>query len=462
MTAPAILWGPARVYARMGAGARRSMGEAPELSPEAATAFSALEDLSYKIRNERALDAGDFRDYAAAGAQRLALVDAAGKAEKVLAEQQRSWESSHRNGDALAAAQAQVDLLQGQIQDAGAKAAELRARVDAHAAAIGDLRDKASQVIGSLPPELQLQARRVIDPCAQGTSMQGRVAHAPSAPAVARRNQIMSHPMMTNAVRPQQVKLMGIYRPAYAPARVATRNPLGQLVTVNPNVSVNIQTGIEKYLFPVGLMAAGGAAFIVGTVIPPSLKILTTLSGLGLIGWGVYALIKGGSSGGSGGAGGAPAAAPTPQPPTGATPIEASPQPFVPASLPSFGQVQIEMVSPQPDATIGSVGTFLGIGTPKIPVTLRFYNPTQEPLTFNLEFEWDELAAIGDFNRDSRHGTQAFQVSLGAGEEKNQEFDLVIQTGGYSSSMDVALSLYKKRVPAETRLLVMTRTFTVK
>lgn len=452
----ATLWGPARAYAQMGVPARRFLGQA-SVSPEAAAGFGLLGDLAWKIKNERALDAGDFRDYSAAGAQRLALVDALGKAERALAEQQGIWESNHRNADALAGAQAQVDQLQSQVQDATAKAGDLRARVDAHAVAIGGLREQAAQIIASLPAESQLDARRVIDPCAQTATMQGRAAPHRSAPALA-----PAFPAFMSPARPREVTLMGAYRPAYAaPPTLRPASPRGgrlaQLVSVNPNVNVNVQTGLEKYLFPVGLMAAGGASFIVGTVIPPSLKVVTTLSGLGLIGWGVFVLIKGGTS--SGAAGSAPAA--TPPPPTGATPIEASPQPFVPPSQPAFSQVQIEMVSPIDNATISSVGTFLGIGTPKIPVMLRLFNPSQESVTFNLEFEWDEFATVADFSRASQHGTQVFQVSLGPGEEKNQEFDLVIVTGGYSSSISVALSLFKKRVPNENHFLVMTKTFTV-
>lgn len=460
MTATAELWGPARVYAQMGAQSRRFLGQA-SVAPEAVAAFSTLQDIAGRIRNERAWDAGDFQNYIAAGALRQELVVASGKAEKILAEQQVIWEKSHRNADALAAAQASVDALQPQIQDAAAKASDLRLSIDAHASKIAGYRDQAAQVINSLPAELQLDGRKIIDPCTQTAALQGAISQRSHTPAFVPPNPWASHPMLTNAVRPMEVKVMGIYRPAYAAPRsgqpgVPARR-MAQLVSVNPNVSVTVQTGLEKYLFPVGLMAAGGASFIVGTVIPPSLKVVTTLSGLGLIGWGVYVLIKGGQSGGA--APVAPAA--TPPPPTGATPIEASPQPFVPPSIPAFNMVQIEMVSPLDSATIGNVGTFLGIGTPKIPIMLRFYNPTQEPVTFNLEFEWDEFAAVIGYNRASKHGTQVFQVSLGPGEEKNQEFDLVIQTSGYSSQIDVALSLYKKRLPNENRVLAMTRTFTV-
>lgn len=297
----ATLWGPARTYAQMGEQARRSMGQVASVSPETAAAFELLNDIAYKIRNERALDAGDFRDYSAAGAERLSLVDALGKAERFLVEQQRIWESGHRNADALAGAQAKVDLLQSQIQDAAAKATDFRARIDIHAARIGTFRDQATQIIAYLPAESQLEGRRIIDPCAQTAVLQGAAPPRRSEPVLAP----MLPPMM-NPARPREVTLMGAYRPAYASPRPLPFLPerqgrLGQLVSVNPQVSVNVQTGLEKYLFPVGLMAAGGASFIVGTVIPPSLKVATTLAGLGLIGWGVFVLIKGGTGNGAAG-----------------------------------------------------------------------------------------------------------------------------------------------------------------
>lgn len=269
--------------------------------------------------------------------------------------------------------------------------------------------------------------------------------------------------VFTHAVRPQVVRLLGAQAPVYAPPRprnlMSPQNRIGQLVTVNPNVQVTVQTGLEKYLFPVGLMAAGGASFIVGTVVPPAFKIATTLAGLGLIGWGVYVLIKGGTSSGGPAPAGVPAA--TPPPPTGATSVETSPPPFVPPTVQAFNQVAIEMIAPTADGNVSSVGTFLGIGTKKIPVQLSLYNPSPEGVTFNLVFEWDEQGSSFGYSLSPVHGSKEYQVTLAPGEARNQPFDLPIVTTGSTGQMNVGLGLFKRRVPNENRFLIMTRTFTV-
>lgn len=251
--------------------------------------------------------------------------------------------------------------------------------------------------------------------------------------------------------RPQAIPVMGLYRPSFAQPR-----PLGQLLNVNPNVQVTVQTGLEKYLFPVGLMAAGGASFIVGSVLPEQAKPVTTIVGIGLIGWGVFSLIRGGTSGGA-----SAAPMPPPPPPSGAVPIENSPAPFQPPSVPAFNQLQIEMVSPDTDQEIEHVGTFLGIGKPKIPVQMRFYNPTAEPVTFNLDIDWTEFPSIIGYNRDSVTGSMSFQVSLAPNEQKNQEFDLPVQTPVFATSVTVQMAVFKKRTPGENRFLVVNRTFSL-
>lgn len=269
--------------------------------------------------------------------------------------------------------------------------------------------------------------------------------------------------IFTHAVRPTAVPMLGSVRRVYAPERPVNRfpieNKLGQLVTVNPNVQVTVKTGLENYLFPVGLMAAGGASFLVGTVVPPAFKIVTTLAGLGLIGWGVYVLIKGGTSSGAAQQPGAPAA--TPPPPVGATPVQASPQPFVPPTTPAFNQLQIAMISPNESDVVKSTGTFLGIGTPKMPIQLQVYNPTGEQVTFTLEFEWDEYPSFADVNLTPKHGTANYQVTLGPGEAKNETFSLPLASGGFSSAIDVALQVYKRRVANENRFLVQNQAFKV-
>lgn len=464
-----VLWGPARTYALMGAQARR-MGQADMVQNVIQTAQASVEtpearkfmflspirEIAEKIHSERAWDAADFRDLTAAGAQRLSLVDAMGKAERILADAQKTWEAAHRNADELAAAQAQVEALQGQLNDANAKVTELRASVNAHSDKIAMFRDDANRRIASLPEDLQLEGRRIIDPCAAAPGMQGRRRETHRVPVT-----VQSQPRMAGALQLISVPIAGTRVPIYAPPRprhlMASGSKLGQLVTVSPNVQVTVQTGIEKYLFPVGLMAAGGASFLVGTTLPSAYKVVTTLAGVGLIGWGVYILIKGGT-----GAGAAPPGAPaTPTPPTGATSVETSPQPFVPPTVMAFNQLQSEMVSPGPDGNVSSVGTFLGIGTKKVPIVMRFYNPTKEPVTFHLAFDWDEQGSAFGYSLSPQHGSKEFQVTIGPEEQKNLDFELPIVTTGSTGQMNVGLSVSKKRVPNENKFLIMTRTFTV-
>lgn len=273
---------------------------------------------------------------------------------------------------------------------------------------------------------------------------------------------IQNQPRMAGALQLISVPIAGtrsrmIHAPPSPRHLMEHGSKLGQLVTVNPNIQVTVQTGIEKYLFPAGLLAAGGAAFLVGTTVPPAYKVVTTLAGVGLIGWGVYVLIKGGTSAGAAPSG-APAATP---PPTGATPIETSPPPFIPPTVMAFNQLQSEMVSPGPDGNVSSVGTFLGIGTKKIPIVMRFYNPAKESVTFHLVFDWDEEGSAFGYSMSPQHGSKEFQVTLGPQEQTNLDFELPVVTTGSTGQMNVGLSVSKKRLPNENKFLIMTRTFTV-
>lgn len=272
-------------------------------------------------------------------------------------------------------------------------------------------------------------------------------------------------PMFRDTPRPKSVTLAGMYQPNYGmpmafhqPGFLAQtgKRAMGQLVTVNPNVQIRVETGLEKYMMPVGLIAGGAVSFIVGSLIPENWRVITTLAGLGLLGTGVYLLIRGPQPSVSVGP-----AAPPPPPPTGATPIESSPKEFTPPTVSAFNQLQIEMVSPQSDQEIESTGTFLGIGTPKIPVQMRMYNPSAESVTFNLDFEWDEYPSVIGYNQAPAHGSQSFQVTLGPLAEKNEPFELIAASGRFATLMNVGLTVYKKRTPAENRYLLMSRTFGV-
>lgn len=255
-----------------------------------------------------------------------------------------------------------------------------------------------------------------------------------------------------------------LFRPAF---RHPARPPLmGQLVQVNPQVQipkieapVTIQFGLGGLPLSIGLFAASGLTFLIRSQLPDGWpKTVALLVGAGLGVGGVANLVIPPKAA----APAAPAPLPGPAPlPSGATAAGDKSAGFAPASAPAFTRVQIEVVSPKPDQEIDHTGTFLGVGTPKIPILLRLYNPSAENVTFNLEFEWDEFPTVIGYNREPNHGSKAFQVTLAPNEERNQTFDLPVQTEGFSTSITVGLSMYKKRTPEENRILAATWTFSV-
>lgn len=254
--------------------------------------------------------------------------------------------------------------------------------------------------------------------------------------------------------QPMAVNLKPIPIAAYPPVR----RRMAQLVTVNPNVQVQVNTGIEQYLFPVGLMLAGGASFIVGTAVPKGFKSATTIAGVGLIAAGAGVLIYRGMK--------SKAAAPAAPSPAGAVPVssDASPPAFTPPPSDAFRALQLVIVSPQSGQQLSSVGGilgFLGIGQKSFPVQLRMYNPSSVDVTFNMDFAWDEYPSLGGYDRGHYSGSKSYQVSLGAGEQKNQTFDLPVRSDVSWSQIQVDLQMYTRRTPQETQQLLGNLTFTV-
>lgn len=271
-----------------------------------------------------------------------------------------------------------------------------------------------------------------------------------------------------NGIRLAAIRAGG-FRPHFEPLRLGVDQAprLAQLVTlsptISPNIQVEVQTGLDQYLLPLGLMAGGVAAFVLGTALPKKTRPVTTISGLGLVAAGLGVIVYRGWKKSSGAASAA-APAPPPAPPSGGVPVESgssAPPAFQPPSNDAFNGLQIQVVSPAPDQSIVSSGGFLFFGAKKIPVQLRIYNPSNEQVTFNLDFVWDEMPGFTGYDRGQYHGTQSFQVTLGPNEEKNQTFDLSIQTDVSWTQIQAALAIYKKRTPFERDQLLSNITFTV-
>lgn len=263
--------------------------------------------------------------------------------------------------------------------------------------------------------------------------------------------------MFPSAIQIRQVPLRSYAPQAYRPSP----RKLGQLVSVNPQVQVQVNTGIEQYLFPVGLMAGGGAAFIAGTALPEKSRFVTTIIGLALLAAGVGVLIYRGTKKPA-----AAPAAPTAPAPTGGTPIsttpgQAPPAAFTPPPADAFSAIQVSVLSPAADQTIQSSGGFLGFGAKSIPIQVSMYNPSPVDVTFNLNFAWDEMPSLAGYDRGQYHGTQSYQVTIPAGQVQNQTFNLPVQADVTWSQMQCDVQVYTQRTPQENQQLLSNLTFTV-
>lgn len=250
-----------------------------------------------------------------------------------------------------------------------------------------------------------------------------------------------------------------VYRPRLAQPWIEVK-PQIQIQQPKIEAPVSIQLGLGSLPLSIGLFAGAGVAFLVRSGVPEGWpQTVATVVGAGLAVGGIANLIIPPKAPHP-----PPPAAPAappgpPPPPSGAAAPEEKPAGFTPPSVPAFTRIQLEVVSPKPDQEIKHTGWFL-VGD-KIPVVIRMYNPTDESVTVNLEFEWDEFPGLIGYTKESHHGSKAFQVTLAAKEQRNDTFELPVQSGSSWTSLNVALAIYKKRMPEENRFLLQNLTFTV-
>lgn len=142
--------------------------------PEAA---SKLSDYASRISSERAADAFNFQQYIAAGKKRQDLVFAQKDAQAALDEQQKKWDTAHRNADELAAAQAAFDKISGDLASAAQDKQTYQEAMNTNQANIASYLSNATYLIGTLPEDFQGEAKAIIEPCfkpaMKGSSMRG-------------------------------------------------------------------------------------------------------------------------------------------------------------------------------------------------------------------------------------------------------------------------------------------------
>jgi hypothetical protein len=138
-----------------------------------APALERLTSIGNAIRSEREADAFNFSQYQSKMKENYELLERERQAEIHLREQNRLWEATHQNYEALQAATTALETVTGQRAAIKAEAEDYRQRVDRNSQNVVSLRQDAGQIIAGLPADTQTSAWKLIDPCAKGPAMQG-------------------------------------------------------------------------------------------------------------------------------------------------------------------------------------------------------------------------------------------------------------------------------------------------
>lgn len=133
----------------------------------------ALRAISASIASERAIDAENFSRYTEFSKHRVELLIREKEADSVLREQERIWESTHRNAEALQTAQNTLVTVSAEKEAVTVEVQDLRARINRSAANVLTYRENAEVILSGLSPDDQAEARRIIDPCYQAVAMRG-------------------------------------------------------------------------------------------------------------------------------------------------------------------------------------------------------------------------------------------------------------------------------------------------
>lgn len=405
-----------------------------------------LDSVRPQILETRRADARDFKAMTDAGKRRLEAVDAVGRAEAALAEQNRIWESSHRNPEALAAAQAALDAAVAAEAEAAQQVAYYRGQVDHHASVLKVLWARVEEAIAQLSPEDQQKARDTMAVCA--VSMSGRCMHGEPELGC---NKCQAGRKRKKPYDPFKFKMMG-----RVPVAGMGQFDIKPVVNVNPNVQVSSPINVDLGGLPLslGLFLGSGLSFMVRGGLPKGwAQSGATIAGAGL---GVLGILNLFTAKAAANEAAAQKPAPPAPPPQLVQPTSPQGKPlaseYQPSSEQLLGAVSARIVSPNENDTVDIApwsGTY--------PVRVELQNPTQSPIPFVLELVAQESGVYGPAEQSSH--TSQVTVNPGA---MSVDIAMPIVSGHVLDTVSVTLVAYKRRSAQDPAQMMDMKSFLVK
>jgi len=214
----------------------------------------------------------------------------------------------------------------------------------------------------------------------------------------------------------------------------------GGLVELRPEVHapVSINLGLGSLPLSIGLFAASGAAFLIGSQVR-SVKGVTDIAGILAAAGGVLNLVLGGPKAAEAAA--PPAAAPANAPPgsSGAVTRE-----LIPTAEEAFAAVSARIVTPENFSTI-DVSAF---GSVEIPVRVRLENPSGIPASFDLILDMTEVPMFPPFGSegDPISSSKTLEVTVAPGQVIDVDTTVPSLSPSIAEHVEVTIVARKRRL----------------
>lgn len=246
---------------------------------------------------------------------------------------------------------------------------------------------------------------------------------------------------------------MGRWRPFVGQAPWIEVRP--DIKIEKPTIAPVINIELGGLPLSIGLFLGSGLTFLLRTALPegwPKTVALVAGSGLAVAGIVNLALPKAEAA--------APPSAPLPGAPQAPGPAPAplapggAPAPYSPSEAVAFDAVTGRISSPA-DFTTVDIGPF----AKSYPVRVQLHNPSQAPVTFELELTADEdPSPVGS----SMVASLPVQVSLGPGQVRDVDVAMPIVTWDtWVDYVDIVLTARKRRAPGESARMLDSRSFVI-